>query len=310
MKRHLGFAAALTASCLLGLLVPASVVAQADGKGGKGFLSQEADVDGTRLHYLRGGAGPAVLLLHGYAETSRMWIPAIPVLGKRFTVVAPDLPGIGDSAIPSKGLDMKSAAVSIHALVRSLGIEKARVVGHDIGLMVAYAYAALYPSQTEQLILMDAFLPGVEGWREIYDNPGIWHFRFNGLDAEKIVQGRERTYFEHFWNGFAADPTRSIPEAERVAYTAAYSRPGRMRAGWAYFVVFPATATEFAELAKTRLAMPVLSIGGEKANGEALGRQVKLVAPDATVVVVKDSGHWLMEEKPKETMAALEGFLK
>jgi pimeloyl-ACP methyl ester carboxylesterase len=277
------------------------------------IASRRASVDGVELHYLTAGppAGkaPAVLLLHGYAETSRMWPPIIPLLAKQFTVIAPDLPGIGDSAIPPAGLDMKNAAIRMHALVRSLGVPKARVVGHDIGLMVAYAYAAQFPSDVEKLVLMDAFLPGVGDWRAIYDNPAIWHFRFNGPTPEALVKGRERTYFEHFWNDFAADKTRSIPEAERKAYTEAYSRPGRMRAGWAYFVSFPQAAKDFEELARHKLAMPVLAIGGEKANGEALGRQTKLVAPNATVVVLKNTGHWMMEENPRETMDALVKFV-
>jgi pimeloyl-ACP methyl ester carboxylesterase len=238
-----------------------------------------------------------------------MWRPVIPRFAEKFSVIAPDLPGIGDSAIPESGLDMASAAVRIHALARSLGVQKARVVGHDIGLMVAYAYAAQFPAEVEKLVLMDAFLPGVEGWEAIYNNPGIWHFRFNGPTAEALVRGRERTYYEHFWNDFAADKMHSIPEADRVAYTAAYARPGRMRAGWAYFVSFQKAATDFAKLAQTKLPMPVLAIGGEKANGEALGKQARLVATDATVVIVKNSGHWVLEEQPRETVEALEKFL-
>ena len=175
------------------------------------------DGGGVKLQYLTAGTGPAIVLLHGYAETSRMWRPLIPKLAARFTVVAPDLPGIGGSDIPADGLDMARSAVRIHALVKSLGIEKAVVVGHDIGLMVAYAYAAQFPSETEKLVLMDAFLPGVAGWEAIYNNPTIWHFRFNGLTPEALVRGRERTYFEHFWNDFAADKTKSIPEAARQA---------------------------------------------------------------------------------------------
>jgi pimeloyl-ACP methyl ester carboxylesterase len=175
--------------------------------------------------------------------------------------------------------------------------------------MVAYAYAAQFPSETEKLVEMDAFLPGVEGWETVYDNPGIWHFRFNGPTPEALVQGRERTYFEHFWNDFAADKTRSIPEADREAYTAAYSRPGRMRAGWAYFVSFQKAAADSAQLSKTKLTMPVLVIGGEKANGELLGKQMRLVAADVTVVVLKDTGHWVLEERPKETTDALVKFL-
>jgi pimeloyl-ACP methyl ester carboxylesterase len=148
-----------------------------------------------------------------------MWRPIIPRLAEKFTVIAPDLPGIGDSAIPSGGLDMKAAATYIHSLVKSLGVEKARVVGHDIGLMVAYAYAAQYPSETEKLVLMDAFLPGVGGWETIYNDPAIWHFRFNGSTPEALVRGRERIYFEHFWNDFAADKHHPS-QADRVAYSA------------------------------------------------------------------------------------------
>src|SRR5437879_1238251 len=202
------------------------------------IVSHTADVNGVKLYYLSAGHGAALILLHGYAETSLMWKPIIPALAERFTVIAPDLPGIGDSAIPADGLDMKTAAIRIHALARSLGVQKAEVVGHDIGLMVAYAYAVQFPAEVQKLVVMDAFLPGVGEWETIYNDPGFWHFRFNGPTPQALVQGRERTYFEHFWNDFAADKTRSLPEADRKAYTAAYSRPGRMRAGWAYFVSF------------------------------------------------------------------------
>ena len=273
------------------------------------LCSRTAKVDGATLHYLWAGSGPAVILLHGYTQTSRMWQPIIPLLAERFTIIAPDLPGIGDSEIPADGLDMKTAAIRTHALARSLGIEKARVVGHDIGLMIAYAYAAQFPNDTEKLVVMDAFLPGVAGWEDVYNNAGIWHFRFNGPTPEALVLGRERIYFEHFWNDFAADKNRSLPESDRVAYTAAYARPGRMRAGWAYFVSFQQAAKDFAELSQTKLTMPVLAIGGEKANGALLGEQMKLVASNATMRVLKDSGHWVLEEKPEETTEVLMKFL-
>src|SRR5450432_740539 len=234
-----------------------------------------------------------------------MWRPIIPRLATKFTVIAPDLPGIGDSGVPASGLDMKTAAIRIHGLVKALGVDKARVVGHDIGLMVAYAYAAQFPAETEKLVVMDAFLPGVAGWESVYNNPGIWHFRFNGPTPEALVRGRERAYFDYFWNDFAADKTHSLSEADRAAYAAAYARPGRMRAGWAYFVSFQQAAADFAELSKTKLTMPVLAIGGEKANGVLLGNQMKLVAADATVIVLKNTGHWLMEENNKETTDTL-----
>jgi pimeloyl-ACP methyl ester carboxylesterase len=286
-----------------------SVSLQAAGQTRSAITSRTAMVDGVKLHYLTAGHGPAVILLHGYTQTSRMWRPIIPLLADKFTVIAPDLPGIGDSDIPADGLDMKSAAIRIHALAKSLGVARGTVVGHDIGLMVAYAYAAQFPSETEKLAVLDAFLPGVAGWESVYNNPGIWHFRFNGPTPEALVRGRERTYFEHFWNNFAADKDRSLPEADRAYYAAAYARPGRMRAGWAYFVSFQQAAKDFAELSRTRLTMPVLAIGGEKANGELLGQQMKIVATNAEMVVLKNTGHWVLEENPKETTAALLKFL-
>ena len=278
-------------------------------KDGAMVSSRTADIPGVKMHYLAAGQGPAVILLHGYAETSLMWKTIMSVLAGKFRVIAPDLPGIGDSSVPADGLNMTAAAARIHGLVSSLGIERAIVIGHDIGLMVAYAYAAQFPAEVVKLVVMDAFLPGIEGWEAVYNNPGIWHFRFNGPTPEALVEGRERIYFEHFWNDFAADKTRSIPEEARQAYAAAYARPGRMRAGWAYFVSFQQAARDFAGFGRTKLAMPVLSIGGEKANGEPLGRQMKLVASDVTVAVLKDTGHWLMEERPEETTEALVKFL-
>ena len=297
----------LALSCLA-LLIDTAPAHGADF--GPGFKTTSVAVDGANLSVTVGGSGPPVLLLHGYAETSRMWRPLAKVLAPRFTVIAPDLPGIGDSSIPKTGIDMKTSAERVHAAVRSLGYTNVRVVGHDIGLMVAYAYAAMYPQEVEKLALMDAFLPGVAGWEAVYNNPGIWHFRFYGATPEALVKGRERIFFEHFWNNFAADKTRSIPEADRVAYTQAYSRPGRMAAGFAYFASFPKTAVDFAELAKVRLAIPVLSIGGAKSLGDALGAQAKLIATDVQVIVLKDAGHWILEERQEETIAALTRFLQ
>ena len=271
--------------------------------------SSTVKIEGKKIHYLTAGQGPAVLLLHGYTQTSRMWLPLIEKLKEKFTVIAPDLPGIGDSDIPKSGADMKTAAIRIHALAKSLGITKARVVGHDIGLMVAYAYAAQFPAEVEKLVVMDAFLPGVAGWELAYNNDNLWHFRFHGPTPEALVKGREKVYFAYFWNDLAADKTRSLTAADRNAYVAAYSRPGRMRAGWDYFAAWPDTAKDFAHMAKTKLTMPVLSIAGEKASAAILVPQMKLVATNVTAVDLKDTGHWLMEERPEETMEALIAFL-
>ena len=287
----------------------AAVVSLGSVQAAEQISVKDAKIDNVQLHYLTAGHGPAmVILLHGFAETSRMWRPIIPKLAERFTVIAPDLPGIGDSSIPDK-IDMLDAARKVHDLALSLKSEKARVVGHDIGLMVAYAYAAQFPNETEKLAVMDAFLPGVPGWEAIYNAPNIWHFRFNGEYPEKLVQGRERIYFEYFWNVLAADKTHSISEGERKAYTEAYSKPGRMHAAWTYFASWPQLAKDFAQLSQTKLTMPVLSIGGEKSLGNELGAQMKLVADNVTVIVLPNTGHWILEEKPKETTYALVNFL-
>ena len=297
-------------SMLFAVLVAARFPAMAQTKPGPNAIeSRFAEVEGIKIHYLTAGHGPTVILLHGYTQTSRMWRPLIPKLTEKFTVIAPDLPGIGDSGIPKDGLDMKTAAIRIHALAKSLGVTKARVVGHDIGLMVAYAYAAQFPTEVEKLVVMDAFLPGVAGWEQAYDNPNLWHFRFNGPTPEALVQGREKIYFAYFWNDLAADKTHSLPVPDREAYVAAYSRPGRMHAGWAYFASWPDTAKDFAQMAQTKLTIPVLSIAGEKASAAILGPQMKLVATNVTVIDLKGTGHWLMEERPKETVDALVGFL-
>ena len=277
---------------------------------GPGFTTRSVAVDGATISVTIGGHGPAVVLLHGYGEDSRMWKPLATALAPRFTVIAPDLPGIGNSSIPASGIDMTTSARRVRDAVVALGYRNVRVVGHDIGLMVAYAYAASYRSEVKRLALMDAFLPGVAGWTAIYDTPYRWHFRFYGPTPVALVTGRERIFFDYFWNDFAADPNHSIPPAARAAYTAAYARPGRMAAGFAYFASFPQTATDFAKLAQTKLAIPVVSIGGDKSLGVALGAQARLVASDATVVVIKNAGHWLMEEQPAATMAAVTQFLE
>jgi pimeloyl-ACP methyl ester carboxylesterase len=308
MKRGFSFLPILWAICIAAFFPALAGIAGAQ-TAAKEFVSRDAKINGASIHYETGGSGPAVILLHGFAETSRMWNPILPALGAKFTVIAPDLPGIGDSSIPTGEIGMKTAAIQIHDLVRSLGVVKARVVGHDIGLMVAYAYAAQFPAEVEKLVVMDAFLPGVEGWEPIYNDPNYWHFRFNGTTPEALVKGRENIYFAYFWNDLAADKNHSIPEADRKAYLAAYSRPGRMRASWQYFVSWPQTAKDFAQMAQTKLTMPVLSIGGDKSLGVALGEQMKLVATNVTVVIVKNSGHWILEEQPKQTTDALVNFL-
>jgi len=271
--------------------------------------SRFANVNGLRLHYLAAGAGDPVFLLHGYAETSHMWLPLIPELAKTHTVIAPDLRGAGQSATPAGGYTKAEMARDIHALVLKLGYTRIQIVGHDIGLMVAYAYAAQFPNQVERIALMDAFLPGVGNWRDVWLMRDLWHFHFYGKTPLALVHGRERIYFEHFWNDFAADPKHSVPERDRRLYAKAYARPGGMRAGFEYFRAFEKDAEDFALFAKTKLTMPMLVLTGQKGSGEFLIEQGRMVATNVEGVVVRNSGHWLMEEAPDQVIPALLRFL-
>jgi pimeloyl-ACP methyl ester carboxylesterase len=274
-----------------------------------GFTERFADVNGTRLHYVIGGKGSPVVLLHGFAQTSRMWDRLLPRLVGAHTVVVPDLRGAGASAKPEVGYDKKTMAVDIHELTKSLGLSRVQVVGHDIGLMVAYAYAAQFPASTESLVLMDAFLPGVGDWKTVWLMRDLWHFHFYGKVPEALVKGRERIYLEHFWNDFAADEKHSVSEADRQIYAAAFAQPGAVHAGFEWFRNFEKDAEDFAAFAAKPLAMPVLVLTGEKASGEGLIRQARLVATNVEGVVVEGSGHWLMDEAPEKTMSPLVKFL-
>jgi pimeloyl-ACP methyl ester carboxylesterase len=292
-----------------GLVLASSPLSAADAALPTGFTDRFADVNGTRLHYLIGGEGSPVVLLHGYAETSHMWLPLMPLLAARHTVIVPDLRGAGGSAKPDFGYDKKTMAVDIHALTASLGFDRVAVVGHDIGLMVAYAYAAQFPKGTERVVLMDAFLPGIGTWKDVWLLRDLWHFHFYGPVPLALVEGRERIYFEHFWNDFAADPHHSVPEADRQIYAAAYAQPGGMRAGFEYFRAFEQDATDFAELAQTPLTMRMLVLTGEKASGSFLIEQAKLVAADVRGEIVPGAGHWLMEEAPEVVIPAIVDFI-
>jgi pimeloyl-ACP methyl ester carboxylesterase len=270
--------------------------------------SRFADINGLRLHYLFAGRGDPVVLLHGYAQTSHMWRPLIAELAKTHTVIAPDLRGFGDSSKPEAGYDKKTMAHDVHALAALLGHKRVGVVGHDIGLMVAYAYAAQYPTEVDRIALMDAFLPGVGEWTNVWLLRDLWHFHFYGKTPLALVDGRERIYFEHFWNDFAADPARSVSEPDRQLYAAAYAQPGGMRAGFEVFRAFEGDAKDFAGFAKTKLTMPMLVLTGEKASGEFLIQQGRLVADKVEGVVIKGSGHWLMDEAPDQVIPKLVSF--
>jgi pimeloyl-ACP methyl ester carboxylesterase len=270
--------------------------------------SRFAKVNGTRLHYLAAGEGDPVILLHGYAQNSHMWRPLIAELAKTHSVVAPDLRGFGQSAKPESGYDKKSMAQDIHALAVSLGIKRAGVCGHDIGLMVAYAYAAQYPDEVTRIALMDAFLPGIGDTTNLFLLRDLWHFHFYGETPLKLVKGRERIYFEHFWNDFAANPKKSVSEADRRFYAKAFGKPGAMKAGFEVFKAFDQDAKDFAAFAKTKLKMPMLILTGERASGDFLIQQGRMVADNVEGVTIHGSGHWLMDEARDQVVPKLVEF--
>lgn len=275
-----------------------------------GCEARYAEVGGVRLRYLDAGRGKAVVLLHGYTQTSHMWLPLIEQLSRTHRVVAPDLRGAGGSDRPQSGYEKVVLADDVHALIASLGIERAVIVGHDIGLMVAYAHAARYPQSTERVVLMDAFLPGIGAWQDVWLLRDLWHFHFHGEVPLALVSGRERTYFEHFWNDFAADRTRSLAEVDRAFYARCYAQPGGMRAGFEYFRAFAQDARDFTALAERPLEMPVLVLTGEKASGSFLIEQAKLVATNVRGEVVPGVGHWLMEEARDTVVPRLVEFVR
>ncbi len=268
-----------------------------------------ASPDGLSIFVRSGGSGPAVVLLHGYAETSDSWGPLATALAKSYTVVVPDLRGIGRSSRPAGGYDKKTQAADIRAVVTALGHDRTAVVSHDIGIMVAYAYAARYPDKVERLVVMDAPLPGIAPWDDLVRHPALWHFSFRGPDAERLVRGRERIYLDRIWNDFTGDPSKPN-EVTRAFYAVQYAWPGAMRAGFAQFAAFAQDAEDNRIFQRTKLTMPVLAIGGEKSFGAIQAVVMRNVATDVREAVVPGAGHWLMEERPAATVALIEEFLK
>jgi len=275
----------------------------------KTFRVQEIPTNGTILHVRIGGTGPAVVLLHGYGETGDMWAPLAADLARDHEVIVPDLRGMGLSATATQGFDKKNQGKDIAGVLDALKLGKTDLVTHDIGNMVGYAFAAEDPARVTRFVLMDAPLPGVGPWEEILKNPLLWHFRFGGPDMERLVKGRERIYLDRFWNEFSATPAK-FSEGSRAHYAALYARPGAMHAGFSQFAAFDQDARDNAAfVAQGKLTMPVLAVGGDKSFGLTMASVMGFAASDVTPLVIADSGHWLMEEQPKATVAAVRAFL-
>ena len=273
-----------------------------------GFNTRRIATEGAQLHVRVGGSGPAVVLIHGFGDTGDMWAPLARALAVDHTVVVPDLRGMGLSSKPEDGYDKRTQAADIRKVLDQLGIDRADIVGHDIGTMVAYAYAARYPDKTTRLVVMDAPVPGIPPWNDIVRSPLLWHFSFGGPDALRLVKGRERIYLDRFWNEFAGTPSK-IDEAARRHYAKLYAQPGAMRASFAQFLAIPKDAEDNLQSMKTLLPMPVLAIGGEKSFGANEAVVMRNAATNVTELVVPDAGHWLMEEQPAATVQAIRNFL-
>jgi pimeloyl-ACP methyl ester carboxylesterase len=274
------------------------------------FKTQFIAVNGARIYVRVGGHGPAVVMLHGYGETGDMWEPLAAALVGEHTVIVPDLRGMGLSEHVAAGYDKKTQGRDVSAVLDALKVGKVDVVAHDIGNMVAYAFAAEEPDRVTKLVLMDAPLPGVGPWDEILKSPLLWHFRFGGPDMERLVKGRERIYLDRFWNEFSADP-KHFDEASRQHYAKLYALPGAMHSGFEQFHAFDQDVIDNkAFLAKGPLAMPVLAIGGEKSFGPMMATVARAAATNVQGAVIPGSGHWLMEEQPKATVDVIVNFLR
>ncbi len=280
-----------------------------------GFASATAPVNGTNLHYVAGGKGPALILIHGFPENWSAYADIMPRLAKRFRVVAVDLRGIGGSKPMPNGYDAATMAEDVHQLAKTLGLERPYVVGHDVGGGVAYALARLHPQDVRGVMILDVPIPGVDPWDEIKVNPGLWHFGFHAAPglAEQLLAGREAIYLDYFLRSSVADP-KSISDEDVERYACAYSRPGRMAAAMGMYRVFEEDE-RFGEEQRGPLDVPIALVGGaapDKGFGPLLPAVEKgLEAAGGRSVAVETidgSGHYVVDEKPGEVAALIERY--
>jgi pimeloyl-ACP methyl ester carboxylesterase len=280
-----------------------------------GFSEHKVAVAGTGIDYVIGGHGPTLVLIHGYPQTWYEWHDIMPALAKHYTVIAPDLPGAGRSDAPASGYDKKTMAATLHALLVSLGKDQdVDIVGHDIGTMVSYAYAAQYPHSVDKLVLSEAPIPdpGVYSFPSLTaQGPGAWHFGFFALETglpESLIQGRELTWTSGFMREIAVKKDTLTPDDLQIF--ASYLRDyAHLEASFAWFRTLPQDIADNAQFQKKKLTMPVLAIGADGSLGSSVAKQVRHYATHVTPVVVPDSGHWIYEEHPKEMTELLLSFL-
>ncbi len=267
-----------------------------------GFTHQYAQVNGTRLHFVKGGSGPAVVLLHGWPFTWREWRPVMPLLAAGgFSVLAPDLRGLGDSDKPEGGYSKRNVAEDVHQLVHQLGIRELQLMGTDIGTMVAHAYATAYPREVHRLVLSESLLPGF-GLEELM-NPatgGYWHFGFHMQVelAEMLTSGKEAAYLGGMWK-LMCPPPHPLSEEDRTEYLRTYAAPGGMRAGFRHYASLLEDGRANRAAAKRPLPMPVLVLCGDRGLPQApLLDGVQRIARDVSADIVPDSGHVLGSDNP------------
>jgi len=275
------------------------------------FVGEQMKVkDGTQ--YVRvGGQGPVIVLLHGFGDTGDMWGPLAAILAKDHKVIVPDLRGMGLSSHPEAGYEKAAQARDLAGILDALKVQRFQLVTHDIGNMVGYALAAQYPSRVSSWVVMDAPLPGLGNWEAQLTNPKVWHFNFRGPDVERLVAGRERILLDRFYNELSANPA-GIDEQTRVHYAALYAKPGAMHnALGGQFAAFVRDAEEnkalFAKGGK--LPMPILAIGGDHSYGAAMKAELESVATHVDGAVITNSGHWIMEEQPKQAVDVIVAYL-
>jgi pimeloyl-ACP methyl ester carboxylesterase len=266
--------------------------------------------NGTSLHVRVGGQGPAVVLLHGFADTGDMWAPLAAELARNHTVIVPDLRGMGLSTPAASGYTKKNQALDITGVMDALKVQQADLVTHDIGNMVGYALAVQFPTRITRWVVIDAPIPGIGPWDEILRSPLLWHFNFRGPDMERLVRGRERIYLDRFYNELSADP-KKIDEETREHYAQLYARPQVMHDSFEQFAAFTQDAIDNKALLAERgkLPMPVLALGAEKSFNQAQADVLRFVATNVTGGIVPDSGHWVMEENPRAIVELVTAFL-
>ena len=259
--------------------------------------------------------GDAVLLMHGWPQTNHAWRHVMPLLASRYRVVAPDLPGFGNSSKPQAGYDKKTIALSLHDLMQSLGHDRYHVVGHDLGGQAAYPVAAQHPDAVRSLTLIEAGIPGL-GDKDNAANPwlgGSWHFGFNMLAdlPELLLAGKEREFLRYifFRDTIGLVVTDAITSGDLDRYAGALSQPGGLRGSFAHYRAMMQDREDNRALAKRPLAMPVLMMGAERGAGLSWLDTIEAAAAHVETALVPDSGHYLPEERPREVADILSGFM-